>query len=189
MERNRDNDDLADGTARPTEFHIEEYRGIQQKLETRAKENNDVARFTLVGAAAIAAWVLTHEMDPATSQVSWTLPLALCVFGWLRSIGIGIQTDAAAEYLRGMECEYASKKLQGYERRLEAAIKDQKARNWLVRLLDVNWAYLLASGASAWAAVSFGQIHWALAFGPVLVPLGYFGWRSVQGSQEASTKK
>lgn len=63
------------------EFRMKEYEELRKETLDRLKELWALEKFALGGAAAIAAWLLTHVKEVGSNSVAWWLPfifLALC---------------------------------------------------------------------------------------------------------------
>lgn len=62
-------------------FRTKEYEELRKEVLERLKELWALEKFALGGAAAIAAWLLTHVKQVGPNSVAWWLPfifLALC---------------------------------------------------------------------------------------------------------------
>ncbi|MEO8673159.1 MAG: hypothetical protein ABI411_17730 [Tahibacter sp.] len=61
---------------------MKEYEDLRKEVSDRLKELWTLEKFALGGAAAIAAWLLTHVKEVGTNSIAWWIPfifLALCV--------------------------------------------------------------------------------------------------------------
>jgi hypothetical protein len=56
------------------EFRLKEYEALREEVIKRYEEMWKLEKFALGGAAAMAAWLLTHVKDVATGPLAWWLP-------------------------------------------------------------------------------------------------------------------
>ncbi len=56
------------------EFRFKEYDALREEVMGRLKELWSLEKFALGGAAAIAAWLLTHINEVGSNRVAWWLP-------------------------------------------------------------------------------------------------------------------
>jgi hypothetical protein len=91
---------------------MKEYEALRKEVEARLEELWKLEKFALGGAAAIAAWLVTH---PVTTVLAWWLPF-IFLTGCAVRFGSGMYHLAfrAAKYLSDVEKEYLKGK-PGYE--------------------------------------------------------------------------
>ena len=108
-----------------SEFHRNEYAALRSQMTRHVDSMRSLERYVGGAVAAVYSWILLqhHEIgghgdghgpyDPAA--LLWYLPVAIVMFGCLRSIAMERRTNMLAEYTRRIENHYADDRLGGWE--------------------------------------------------------------------------
>lgn len=92
------------------EFRVAEYEELRKEVLERLKELWALEKFAFGGAAAIAAWLLTHRTEVGSDATAWTLPFAFLVICLVRFIsGMHHLGSRASSYLIRVEEHYLGK--------------------------------------------------------------------------------
>lgn len=97
-------------------FHKDTYGLLKNEVMDRLKELWALEKFALGGAAAIAAWLLTHPLEIANTPQGWWLPalfLLLCAIRFIT--GMIHLSKRSATYLKAIEVALLHSETGGYE--------------------------------------------------------------------------
>jgi hypothetical protein len=99
-------------------FHIEEFKALRAEIDQRIASMRTLEREAVLGAFAIYAWLATQssiESFYLPLAASW-LPVLLAIVTNMRREAERQQIDRLGLYIRMIEEEFASARIQGWER-------------------------------------------------------------------------
>ncbi|MGJ7523430.1 hypothetical protein ACSFA0_23320 [Variovorax sp. LT1P1] len=129
---------------RQDEFMLLEYECISKESTERLKELWSIEKFGLGGAAALAAWLLTHPCEAQISGgIAWWLPLVFVVICGVR-FGAGMRhlDKLAPEHIMRIERHFLGP-VGGYECYFRPLAGKEKWETWAF------WVVWVAAGLAA----------------------------------------
>ncbi len=100
------------------EFMKEEYLTLRREIEASVSELATLERQCVLATAAIYTWLVTAGLKGgAVTQLAWSIPVIISVFGALRSFSTGQHLRRLSCYIQEIENEVAqsNKHAKGWE--------------------------------------------------------------------------
>lgn len=145
-------------TTQADEFLLAEYEVIRKESAARLSELWGIEKFALGGAAAIAAWLLTHSENMKAVPIGWWLPLILVVICGIR-FGAGMYhlDRVASKHVQSIERHFLGSK-GGYEAYFRPLPKIETSAFWVVWIVAFCAAAVLGCTAPTSVAVKVAAI-------------------------------
>jgi hypothetical protein len=137
----------------------EEYIALHKEVEGCMAELGLMERASVLGLAAIFAWVATHaETLNGYAGLAWWAPLPVAAFGAWKSYAIAHHINVLGSYLTLLECEaeeprlteVSKDRLDAYERASFPQSRWQvhlmrKSEGWRTRVTRIAWVVLVVA--------------------------------------------